>query len=191
MISTRLSAATNLQGFVTATLASWSFMVTITSPSSSLWKTLAPALLRRSRVSGVAVGVVRADLYHGYLRREAPETERGRRGVRAVVGLPSGLLGAPMRINRLWYPGMVSRRAATSSPNCGMMATLVGPYASTNTASIRKEVAFLSCGPFTKEAQTSVKLPIRIRENTPQGASSGGLSRLPVPTPRVGPRLRG
>jgi hypothetical protein len=35
-------------------------------------------------------------------------------------------------------------------------------------ASIGKEVAALSCGPFTKEAQTSAKLPIRIRENTPQ-----------------------
>ncbi|CAA9435403.1 MAG: hypothetical protein AVDCRST_MAG22-3617 [uncultured Rubrobacteraceae bacterium] len=42
-----------IQGFVTATSTSWSFIVTITSPSSSLRNTLAPALLNLSSVSGV------------------------------------------------------------------------------------------------------------------------------------------
>jgi len=32
---------------------------------------------------------------------------------------------------------------------------------------MRKEVAPLSCGPFTKEALTSAKPPIQVRENTP------------------------
>ncbi len=35
---------------------------------------------------GVAVGVVRADLDHGYLRFESAEEERRRGGFRAVVG---------------------------------------------------------------------------------------------------------
>jgi Stage II sporulation protein E (SpoIIE) len=42
-----------LQRFVMATSSSWSFMVAITSPSSSLRKTFAPTLWSLSRVSGV------------------------------------------------------------------------------------------------------------------------------------------
>src|SRR5215210_3849269 len=42
-----------LQRFVVATFSSWSFMVAITSPSSSLRKIFAPALWSLSRVSGV------------------------------------------------------------------------------------------------------------------------------------------
>src|SRR5918995_1388866 len=42
-----------LQRFVVATSSSWSFMVAITSPSSSLRKTFAPTLCSLSRVSGV------------------------------------------------------------------------------------------------------------------------------------------
>src|SRR5215210_8919163 len=58
----RFSSATALAGrrwwcalhrFVVATFSSWSFMVAITSPSSSLRKIFAPALWSLSRVSGV------------------------------------------------------------------------------------------------------------------------------------------
>ena len=67
---------------MTATSTFPSSMVTITYPCSSLRNTLAPVLCKRSRVSGVgypygvSVWVVRADLYDGYLRREATEEER-------------------------------------------------------------------------------------------------------------------